>query len=138
MNLQSLLAARVEAGKPIRVGLIGAGKFGSMFLAQVPSIAGLEVALICDRDVDRAKAACHPPNSEDISQRGDIVNIPTPLKDRLIELANRYLSRLFKVEHYYNRMRDMEITIAQMGTVMHSMADPVILTDTEQRLVMLN
>ena len=58
MNLQSLLAARVEAGKPVRVGLIGAGKFGSMFLAQVPSIAGLEVALICDRDVDRAKAAC--------------------------------------------------------------------------------
>ncbi|MGB5182775.1 MAG: flagellar biosynthesis protein FlgA, partial [Xanthobacteraceae bacterium] len=58
MNLQSLLAARVEAGKPVRVGLIGAGKFGSMFLAQVPSIAGLEAALICDRDVDRAKAAC--------------------------------------------------------------------------------
>jgi predicted homoserine dehydrogenase-like protein len=58
MNLQSLLAARVQAGKPVRVGLIGAGKFGSMFLAQVPSIDGLEIALICDRDVDRAKAAC--------------------------------------------------------------------------------
>ena len=58
MNLQSLLAARVEADKPVRVGLIGAGKFGSMFLAQVPSITGLEVALICDRDLERAKAAC--------------------------------------------------------------------------------
>ncbi|HEX4237947.1 MAG TPA: Gfo/Idh/MocA family oxidoreductase [Xanthobacteraceae bacterium] len=58
MNLQSLLAARVEAGMPVRVGLIGAGKFGSMFLAQVPSIAGLEVTLICDRNVDRARAAC--------------------------------------------------------------------------------
>jgi len=58
MNLQSLLGARVEAGKPVRVGLIGAGKFGSMFLAQVPSITGLEVTLICDRDVVRAKAAC--------------------------------------------------------------------------------
>src|ERR1700747_1731317 len=58
MNLQSLLAARVDAGKPVRVGLIGAGKFGSMFLAQVPSIAGIEVALICDRDIDRAKVAC--------------------------------------------------------------------------------
>jgi predicted homoserine dehydrogenase-like protein len=58
MNLQSLLAGRVQAGRPVRVGLIGAGKFGSMFLAQVPSIAGLEVALICDRDLDRAKAAC--------------------------------------------------------------------------------
>jgi predicted homoserine dehydrogenase-like protein len=58
MNLQSLLAARAEAGKPVRIGLIGAGKFGSMFLAQVPSIGGLEVALICDRDIIRAKAAC--------------------------------------------------------------------------------
>ncbi len=58
MNLQTLLAARVEAGKPVRAGLIGAGKFGSMFLAQVPSIKGLEVALIADRDVERAKAAC--------------------------------------------------------------------------------
>ena len=58
MNLQSLLTARIEAGKPVRVGLIGAGKFGSMFLAQVPSIQGIEVARICDRDLDRAKAAC--------------------------------------------------------------------------------
>jgi predicted homoserine dehydrogenase-like protein len=58
MNLQSLLAARVAAGKPVRVGLIGAGKFGSMFLAQVPSIAGLDVAVIADLDPERAKAAC--------------------------------------------------------------------------------
>src|SRR6185312_9577208 len=36
----------------------------------------------------------------------------------LIELSNRYLSRLFKVEHYYNRMRDMDQTIDQMNTVM--------------------
>ena len=56
----------------------------------------------------------------------------------LIELANRCLSRLFKVEHYYNRMRDMELTIAQMGTVMQSMADPVILTDTQHRVIMQN
>jgi predicted homoserine dehydrogenase-like protein len=58
MNLQSLLAARVEADRPVRVGLIGAGKFGSMFLAQAPGIKGLDVSLICDRDVARAKLAC--------------------------------------------------------------------------------
>jgi len=58
MNLQSLLAARVAANKPVRVGLIGAGKFGSMFLAQVPSIRGLEVTVIADLDPERAKAAC--------------------------------------------------------------------------------
>jgi predicted homoserine dehydrogenase-like protein len=58
LNLQSLLAARVAAKGPIRVGLIGAGKFGSMFLAQVPAIAGIEVAVIADLDPDRARAAC--------------------------------------------------------------------------------
>jgi PAS domain S-box-containing protein len=56
----------------------------------------------------------------------------------LIELANRYLARLFKVEHYYNRMRDMDLTIAQMHTVMESMADPVILTDSHHRVIMQN
>ena len=42
----------------MRVGLIGAGKFGSMFLSQVPTIPGLEVAVIADLDPDRARSAC--------------------------------------------------------------------------------
>jgi predicted homoserine dehydrogenase-like protein len=58
MNLVSMLTARAAAGKPVRVGLIGAGKFGAMFLAQVPSIAGLDVAVIGDLDPNRARAAC--------------------------------------------------------------------------------
>src|SRR5437588_3329154 len=35
-------------------------------------------------------------------------------------------------------MREMEMTSAQMGTVMQSMADPVILTDTQHRVIMQN
>jgi predicted homoserine dehydrogenase-like protein len=58
MNLTHLLAARRESGVPVRVALIGAGKFGSMFLSQVPTIPGLEVAIIADLDPERAKAAC--------------------------------------------------------------------------------
>ena len=58
MSLQALLAARAAAGNPVRVGLIGAGKFGSMFLAQVPSLDGLDVAVIGDLDPERARAAC--------------------------------------------------------------------------------
>jgi signal transduction histidine kinase len=56
----------------------------------------------------------------------------------LIDLANRYLSRLFKVEHYYNRMTDMDITISQLQTVMQSMTDPVILTDNHFRVIVQN
>jgi predicted homoserine dehydrogenase-like protein len=57
MSLQDKLAARL-AGKPIRVSLIGAGKFGSMFLSQVPAIAGVEVVVIADLDPERARQAC--------------------------------------------------------------------------------
>jgi hypothetical protein len=58
MNLMAKLAARAAEGRPVRAGLIGAGKFGSMFLAQVPTTPGLEVAAIADLDPDRARAAC--------------------------------------------------------------------------------
>jgi len=58
MNLHHLLHQRNAAGKPVRVALIGAGKFGSMFLAQVPHTPGLEVAVIADLDPQRARDAC--------------------------------------------------------------------------------
>src|SRR5690349_4401077 len=58
MNLHRLLGQRLEAGRPVRIGLIGAGKFGSMFLAQIPSTRGIEVAAIADLSPDRARQAC--------------------------------------------------------------------------------
>jgi predicted homoserine dehydrogenase-like protein len=58
VNLHHLLAERMEAGRPVRMALIGAGKFGSMFLSQVPSTKGLEVAAIVDLSPDRAREAC--------------------------------------------------------------------------------
>jgi predicted homoserine dehydrogenase-like protein len=58
MNLYRLLQRRAANGQPVRVGLIGAGKFGSMFLSQVPTTPGLEVAAIADLSPDRARQAC--------------------------------------------------------------------------------
>jgi len=58
MNLHRLLQQRAAAEKPVRVGLIGAGKFGSMFLNQIPTMSGLEVSVIADLDPERARAAC--------------------------------------------------------------------------------
>ncbi|MDE0112914.1 MAG: Gfo/Idh/MocA family oxidoreductase [Albidovulum sp.] len=57
MNLYSLLAKRHALGRPIKVGLIGAGKFGSMHLAQVPRMNGYSVACVADLDVSKANAA---------------------------------------------------------------------------------
>ena len=65
MNLARLARAAHERGTPVRAGLIGAGKFGSMFLAQIPTIRGLEVTGIADLDPERARAACRAVGWED-------------------------------------------------------------------------
>ena len=45
------------SGAPVRVGLIGAGKFGTMFLAQARRIPGLHVLGVADLSIDRAREA---------------------------------------------------------------------------------
>ncbi len=57
MNLYTLLQKRAADGRPVRAGLIGAGKFGSMFLAQARVIPGLHVLAVADLDVARARKA---------------------------------------------------------------------------------
>jgi predicted homoserine dehydrogenase-like protein len=56
MNLYSKLAQRAAQRNPLRVGLIGAGKFGAMYLAQVPKIAGVHLAGIADLAPPNARA----------------------------------------------------------------------------------
>ena len=58
MYLHADLLQRADASNPVRVGLIGAGKFGSMFLSQAPTTPGLRVTAIADLEPDRARAAC--------------------------------------------------------------------------------
>ncbi len=55
MNLHHLLSQRAEAGRPVRVGLIGCGKFGTMFLAQARLTPGLHVLGVADLVPDKAR-----------------------------------------------------------------------------------
>lgn len=57
MNLHGLLKDRERAGTPVRVGVIGAGKFASMFFSQIPTTPGLHLVTVVDLDVERAKAS---------------------------------------------------------------------------------
>jgi predicted homoserine dehydrogenase-like protein len=57
MNLFSLLKQREAQGRPIRVALIGAGKFGSMYLSQAPRTPGVHIVGIADLNMQRARAA---------------------------------------------------------------------------------
>jgi predicted homoserine dehydrogenase-like protein len=58
MSVYRMLQQRAAAGRPVRVALIGAGKFESMLLNQVPMMPGLEIVIIADLDPERARAAC--------------------------------------------------------------------------------
>jgi len=57
MNLHALLLRRQADGTPLRVGLIGAGKFGSMYLSQVRRAPGARLKAIADLSVARAREA---------------------------------------------------------------------------------
>ena len=57
MNLAKLLKKRAEDGRPVRIGVIGAGKFSSMFLAQARTTPGLHLLGLADLVADRARNA---------------------------------------------------------------------------------
>ncbi len=56
MSLFAKLQQRQAEGRPIRIGLIGAGKFGSMYLAQIPRTPGVHLVGIADLSPDGARA----------------------------------------------------------------------------------
>src|SRR5262244_3684608 len=56
MNLYAKLCERAAQGKPLHIGLIGAGKFGAMYLAQVPKTPGIHLVGIADLAPANAQA----------------------------------------------------------------------------------
>jgi len=54
-SLSELLSRRAASGNPLRAGLIGAGKFGTMFLSQARRVPGLQVLGVADLSRERAR-----------------------------------------------------------------------------------
>ena len=55
MNLHRMLLQRAAQNKPLRIGLIGAGKFGAMYLSQIPTTPGIHLLGIADLSPPRAR-----------------------------------------------------------------------------------
>src|SRR5262249_7707263 len=81
VNLHAMLLERQAAGRPVTVGVIGAGKFGTMFLAQARSTRGMHIVAVADLDVARARrqlcisgwddeAICAPSLDEALTRAG--------------------------------------------------------------------
>lgn len=66
MSLFKQLEQRASAGRPIRVALIGAGKFGSMYLSQIPRTPGIHLVGIADLSPDRARASLRRVGWDDV------------------------------------------------------------------------
>ena len=58
MNLYHLLQQRDRQNNPIRVGIIGAGKFATMFFSQSRLTPGMKIIGIADLFPEKAKEAC--------------------------------------------------------------------------------
>jgi len=56
LNLHAKLLERETAGRPVTVAVIGAGKFGTMFLSQARLTQGMHVVAVADLDVGRARS----------------------------------------------------------------------------------
>ena len=57
MNLHELLTRRANSVGPVKLGVIGAGKFASMFLTQALHVPEIHVVGVADLDVGKARAA---------------------------------------------------------------------------------
>ena len=57
MNLHRLLQGRESEKRPVRAVLVGAGKFGSMYLSQARRTPGVQILAVADLAPDRARAA---------------------------------------------------------------------------------
>src|SRR5438034_2402406 len=86
MNLYSKLCALEARGKPLRIGVIGAGKFAAMYLAQVPKTPGVHLAGIADLSPANARA-----NLERVGWKPDSYGAPSldkALKERRTHVSD--------------------------------------------------
>ncbi len=84
------LAQRAAQNNPVRVGIIGAGKFGGGLIAQLSRMRGMEAGVIADVDIERVRGACSasgidPQQLQFASSANDINDIMRAGKCALVE-----------------------------------------------------
>ena len=78
MNLYQSLQQREANNRPVRIGVIGAGTFGSMFLAQAQRTLGMKLVGIAELDLAKAAQTCReigfPEEAIDYEDSADAIN----------------------------------------------------------------
>ena len=58
MNYFTLLQQRAQKNDPVKVGIIGAGKFSTMYISQARFTPGIKIVGVADLDPEKARQAC--------------------------------------------------------------------------------
>ena len=100
MNLYPMLQKRDRDGTPVRVGVIGAGKFSSMFLCQAQFTPGLQIVGIAELS---AQALCRMVGKKDKDTTGNSFQyIERYAKDINLSAHNACLKVLKETEKVLN------------------------------------
>ena len=108
IGLHKELEARELTGKPVRIGMIGAGQMGTDVVAEVKMMKGIDVVITADIDLERAI------QSYQIAQvEGDIVVVETAEEaDRVISSGKRAATRDYRV---VTDMKNIDVMLEATG-----------------------
>jgi len=75
-----LLARQRELGRPVRIGLVGAGQMGSGFIAQIARQKGVDITAVADIAIDRAVTALANAGITDVDQSADLETLAATIE----------------------------------------------------------
>jgi predicted homoserine dehydrogenase-like protein len=77
---KKLLARQRELGRPVRIGLVGAGQMGSGFIAQIARQKGVDITAVADIAIDRAVTALANAGITDVDQSADLETLAATIE----------------------------------------------------------
>jgi predicted homoserine dehydrogenase-like protein len=108
IGLNEELAAREVAGRPVRIGLIGAGQMGTDVVAEVRMMKGVDVVIAADSDLPRARDAYKIGKLE-----GELVEAKTPREaDKIVASGRRVITDDYRV---VTDMRGIDVVLEATG-----------------------
>ncbi len=87
------LEQRALENRPVRIGLIGAGQMGTDVVAQVTMMKGIDVVIVADIDINRAREAYRVGRVE-----GEVVEVDKPeTADAAVRAGKRVITQDYRV-----------------------------------------
>jgi predicted homoserine dehydrogenase-like protein len=131
IGLNEELAARAAAGKPVRIGMIGAGQMGVDVVAQVGMMKGIDVVAVADIDTKRAQEAFRIGMLQ-----GEIVEAGTARQaDKAVAAGKRIFTNDYRV---ITDMKRVDVMLESTGVPEVGAKAALRSSRTRQKLAMMN